>query len=145
MQDIIWSIQTKHDSLEDVVTRMREFGLKMAEAKQIDFRMQVSDTFHSTKFHVEHRRNLYLIFKESINNAVKYAECTRLQVELEVSGKVLRLTIEDNGKGFDPAIIRQGNGLQNLYKRASEIKGKLAIYSAPGAGTKIELHMRLTS
>jgi signal transduction histidine kinase/ligand-binding sensor domain-containing protein len=145
MQDIIWTIQTKHDSLEDIVTRMREFGLKMAEAKQIDFRMQVSDTFHSTKFHVEHRRNLYLIFKESINNAVKYAQCTKITVELVVTGKMLRLTIQDNGKGFEPAAIRQGNGLQNLRKRAAEIKGQLAINSAPGEGTKIELHTRITS
>jgi signal transduction histidine kinase len=145
MQDIIWTIQTRHDSLQDVVTRMREFGLKMAEAKGIDFRMQVSEKFHTTKFHVEQRRNVYLIFKESINNAVKYAECTRLNVDIEITGKILTLTIQDNGKGFDPATIRQGNGLQNLQKRASEIKGQLAIHSAPGAGTRIELHMRLTS
>jgi ligand-binding sensor domain-containing protein len=81
MQDIIWTIQTRHESLQDVVSRMREFGLKMAEAKQIDFRMQVSDKFHSTRFHVEQRRNVYLIFKESINNAVKYSHCTRLEVD----------------------------------------------------------------
>ncbi|MFC5535603.1 two-component regulator propeller domain-containing protein [Rhodocytophaga aerolata] len=145
MQDIIWTIQTKHDSLEDVVTRMREFGLKMAEAKQIDFRMQVSDTFHLTKFHVEHRRNLYLIFKESINNAVKYAQCTKITVDLAVTGKLLRLTIQDNGRGFDPATVRQGNGLQNLRKRAAEIKGQVTVHSAPGEGTKIELHTRITS
>jgi signal transduction histidine kinase len=145
MQDIIWTIQTRHDSLQDVVTRMREFGLKMAEAKQIDFRMQVSDKFHTTKFHVEQRRNVYLIFKESINNAVKYSHCTKLEVDLTVTGKMLQLTIQDNGKGFDPATIRQGNGLQNLHKRAAEIKGQLAIHSAPGAGTRIELQMRFTS
>ncbi|GAA4466010.1 hypothetical protein GCM10023189_47520 [Nibrella saemangeumensis] len=139
MQDIIWTIQTKYDSLEDVVTRMREFGLKMAEAKDIKFTMQVSDKFHSTRLNVEQRRNLYLIFKESINNAVKYADCTTINVFLTVVGRHLKLVIEDNGRGFDPATVRQGNGLQNLRKRADEIKGQLTLESAPGAGTRIEL------
>jgi signal transduction histidine kinase len=107
--------------------------------------MQVADKFHSTRFHVEQRRNVYLIFKESINNAVKYSHCTRLEVDLAITGKMLNLTIQDNGKGFDSTTIRQGNGLQNLHKRASEIKGQLAIHAAPGAGTRIELQMRLTS
>lgn len=139
MQDIIWTIQTKYDSLEDVVTRMREFGLKMAEAKDIRFTMQVSDKFHSTRLNVEQRRNLYLIFRESLNNAVKYADCTAINVYLTVVGKQLKLVIEDNGRGFDPATVRQGNGLQNLQKRAGEIKGHLSLVSAPGAGTRIEL------
>ncbi|GAA4405777.1 hypothetical protein GCM10023187_24530 [Nibrella viscosa] len=143
MQDIIWTIQTKYDSLEDVVTRMREFGLKMAEARDIRFMMDVSDKFHSTRLNVEQRRNLYLIFKESLNNAVKYADCTTINVFLTVVGKHLKLVIEDNGRGFDPKTVRQGNGLQNLQKRANEIKGQLTLQAAPGAGTRIELLTRV--
>jgi streptogramin lyase len=145
MQDIIWTIQSRHDSLDDVVTRMREFGLKMAEARGVEFKMQISDKFQTTRLDVEQRRNVYLIFKETINNAIKYAECTQISVVLEVSGRNLYLQITDNGKGFDLATIRQGNGLQNLQKRAHEIGGKLSIQSAPGAGTSIELQVRLTS
>ncbi|RIV21203.1 hypothetical protein DYU11_17405 [Fibrisoma montanum] len=145
MQDIIWTIQTKQDSLQDVVTRMREFGLKIAEARNIEYHMEVSDQFQSPRLDVEQRRNIYLIFKESINNAVKYADCSRIDVSLSVMGRQLRLLISDNGKGFDPATVRQGNGLANLQKRAREIKGKLTLTTAPGAGTQIELLMKLTS
>ncbi|WP_164851434.1 sensor histidine kinase [Larkinella soli] len=144
MQDIIWTIQTRYDSLEDVVTRMREFGLKLAEAKGIDFRMQVSDQFLSTRLDVEQRRNLYLIFKESINNAVKYAGCTAIEVHLVLDGRRLSMRIQDNGSGFDPATVRSGNGLPNLKKRAKEIRGELAVVSAPGRGTRIELTTRIT-
>lgn len=143
MQDIIWTIQTKNDSLADVVTRMREFGLKMAEAKTIQFQMQVSDSFDSLRLNVEQRRNLYLIFKESLNNAVKYAEASRIEVGLNVTGKQLRLVILDNGRGFDAATVRTGNGLPNLQKRAKEIKGQLTLTSATEQGTKIELTMKV--
>ena len=144
MQDIIWTIQTKNDRLEDVVTRMREFGLKMAEAKGIAFHMQVSDQFEKTRLNVEQRRNLYLIFKESINNAVKYANPTRIDVCLTIeSAKQLHLIIKDNGQGFDPETVQPGNGLPNLHKRAREIRGKLTLTAKPGAGTEIELLTRL--
>ncbi|MVM33457.1 hypothetical protein GO755_25700 [Spirosoma sp. HMF4905] len=144
MQDIIWTIQTKHDRLDDVITRMREFGLKMAEAKGITFHMQVSDQFEKTRLNVEQRRNLYLIFKESINNAVKYANPSRIDVELSITtGKQLHLTIKDDGRGFDTATVQSGNGLPNLHKRAQEIKGKLTLTSKPGSGTAIELFTKL--
>ncbi|WP_460934801.1 sensor histidine kinase [Spirosoma humi] len=144
MQDIIWTIQTTHDRLEDVVSRMREFGLKMAEAKGIMFRMDVSDQFEKTRLNVEQRRNLYLIFKESMNNAVKYAEPSRIEVSLTINtGKQLRLTIKDDGRGFDPATVQTGNGLPNLQKRAFEIGGSLTLTSKPGAGTSIELLTKL--
>ena len=143
MQDIIWTIDTKNDTLADLVTRMREFGLKLAEAKGIAFQMQVGDSFNSLRLNVEQRRNLYLIFKESVNNAVKYAQASRIDVSLGVTGKQLRLLIQDNGQGFDPAAVRLGNGLPNLQKRAAEIRGKLELTSAPGQGTTIELIMKM--
>ncbi|UFH52841.1 sensor histidine kinase [Spirosoma sp. KNUC1025] len=144
MQDIIWTIQTKHDRLEDVVTRMREFGLKMAEAKGIVFQMQVSDQFEKTRLNVEQRRNVYLIFKESINNAVKYANPSQINVLLTIEvGKQLHLIIKDDGQGFDPETVQSGNGLINLHKRAREIRGTLTLTAKPGAGTEIELLTRL--
>ena len=143
MQDIIWTIQTKHDTLADVVTRMREFGLKLAEARQIDFRMHVGEEFQATRLNVEQRRNIYLIFKESINNAVKYAQCSRIDVWLSITGRQLRLVVRDDGRGFDPATVQAGNGLPNLKKRAREIRGNLTITTAPGAGTNIELQIKL--
>jgi signal transduction histidine kinase/ligand-binding sensor domain-containing protein len=143
MQDIIWTIQTNHDSLQDVVTRMREFGLKMAEAKNIAFDMRVADAIERVKLTLEQRRNLHLIFKESMNNAVKYAGCSRIDVRLSVEGKCLRMLISDDGQGFDPATVRAGNGLANGQRRAREIRGTLRLTSAPGRGTSVELIMKI--
>lgn len=139
MQDIIWTIKTNHDGLPDVVTRMREFGLRLTEAKGIRFTMQVAEPFPALRLSVEQRRNLYLIFKESVNNAVKYADCTHLQVKLSVSGRQLQLLIEDDGRGFDLATARTGNGLANLETRAHDIRGHITFTTAPGAGTAVAL------
>lgn len=143
MQDIIWTIQTDHDTLADVVARMREFGLRMAESRGIAFEMHVPDNVGYLKLSLEQRRNLHLIVKESINNAVKYADCTRLTVRLTVENRTLRLLIQDNGRGFDPATVRRGNGLNNLHKRAEELGGTFRLESAPGQGTLVEVTTKL--
>lgn len=141
MQDIIWTVQPKNNRLQDVITRLREFGLRMAEAKAIRFTMQVADDFDRLTLDMEQRRNLYLIGKESINNAIKYANCSRIDIGLHLTGRQLRMTIQDDGVGFDPATARAGNGLANLYQRARDIGGTLQLTTAPGQGTIIALVM----
>ncbi|HET9504633.1 MAG TPA: two-component regulator propeller domain-containing protein [Hymenobacter sp.] len=139
MQDIIWTIKPNQDGLTDVVSRLREFGLRLTEAKGIAFDMQVAEPFPVLTLSLEQRRNLYLIFKESVNNAVKYADCATLTVALAVQGRQLRLKIADDGRGFDLATARAGNGLANLQARAQAIGGRVAIATAPGRGTTITL------
>lgn len=139
MQDIIWTIKAQPDGLADLVSRMREFGLRLTEARGIAFSMDVAEPFPVLNLSLEQRRNVYLIFKESINNAVKYADCKELTVLLSVKGRHLHLRIADNGRGFDPATARAGNGLANLRTRARDIGGQVTIATAPGRGTTIAL------
>ncbi|CCH03121.1 histidine kinase [Fibrella aestuarina BUZ 2] len=141
MQDIIWTVQPKNNRLQDVITRLREFGLRMAEAKDIRFTMQVADAFDSLTLDMEQRRNLYLIGKESINNAIKYANCSRIDITLSLTGRQLRMTIQDDGVGFDAATAHAGNGLANLHQRARDIGGTLHLTTASGQGTRIDLEL----
>ena len=85
------------------------------------------------------RKNLYLIFKEAINNAAKYAECSTLSVSINYENGRISMIIEDNGKGFDTANARPGNGLTNMQQRAVQLKGKLLIRSERENGTTITL------
>jgi signal transduction histidine kinase/ligand-binding sensor domain-containing protein len=143
MQDIIWTIKQDHDKLEDLVTRIREFGLKLCDAKDIAFKVHISDSFRTSKLDLEQRRNLYLIFKECLNNAIKYAACSTIQLFITQQGRHLKMVIEDNGKGFDEMSITRGNGLSNVRKRAREINGEATIDSAPGKGTRIDILVNL--
>ncbi|HEX6845825.1 MAG TPA: two-component regulator propeller domain-containing protein [Chitinophagaceae bacterium] len=139
MQDIIWTIRSDNDTLEDLVSRMREFGLRVCDAKNIRFNTTVSQSFKASKLTLEQRRNLYLIFKEALNNAVKYSQCTQIDLILNLKNRFLKLELADNGKGFNIEEIKRGNGLNNLEKRAKEINGQIDIKSAPGKGTCINL------
>jgi signal transduction histidine kinase len=139
MQDIIWTIRSDNDTLEDLVSKMREFGLRVCDAKHIGFNTIVSQSFKASRLSLEQRRNLYLIFREALNNAVKYAECSQIDLILNLKSRFLKMELNDNGKGFDMDKIKRGNGLNNLEKRAKEIGGQITIKSEPGKGTCINL------
>jgi signal transduction histidine kinase len=143
MQDIIWTIRSDNDTLEDLVARMREFGLRVCDAKNIRFKIIVSQSFKASRLTLEQRRNLYLIFKEALNNAVKYAEASQIDLHLNLKSRFLKMEISDDGKGFDIDKIKRGNGLNNLEKRAKEIGGQIDIKSEPGNGTCVNLMMVL--
>ena len=91
---------------------------------------------------MEDRRNFFLIFKESINNLVKYSRATHASIQLLHNGKNLTLQVRDNGKGFDTSQHSNGNGLNNMKRRAKEMKARLIIESETGSGTNIELIMK---
>lgn len=143
MQDIIWTIKQDHDKLEDLVTRIREFGLKLCDAKDITFKVHISDSFKTSRLDLEQKRNLYLIFKECLNNAIKYSNCSIIQLFITQQRKHLKMVIEDNGKGFSESNIAKGNGLSNIRKRAVEINGNATIESLPGKGTRIDILVNL--
>ena len=73
-----------------------------------------------------------------MNNSLKYAKCTEISINTRVTGKILDITLYDNGAGFDIAKDSTGNGLANMKRRASLIKGTLRIQSKPGEGTMVK-------
>ncbi len=90
------------------------------------------------------KRNTILILKEAVNNALKHAAATEIQVHLHLAGDQLDLSVRDNGSGFDPvARSAAGNGLSNLRKRAEAAGGTLRIDSVAGQGTTVHFHCRL--
>ncbi|MEZ4967256.1 MAG: two-component regulator propeller domain-containing protein [Saprospiraceae bacterium] len=139
MQDIVWAINYRHDNLEDLAARMREFGLKISEARGIQFNADLPETFQQRALRPDQRRNIYLIFKEAVNNAAKYSKCTGINVSMQLHRNRLSMEISDNGNGFDPETVQYGNGLNNMQQRAKEIRGKLIIQTEPRQGVRILL------
>jgi len=143
MQDIVWAINARHDNLEDLAARMREFGLKIGEARNIRFSADIPASFPLRHLRPDQRRNIYLIFKEAVNNAAKYSGCTEIGVNMMLSGRKLTLEIKDNGKGFDPQTVQPGNGLSNMRLRAADIKGTLDVQTSPENGVRILLEVEV--
>ncbi len=85
----------------------------------------------------EIRTNLYRILQEQVNNIIKYADATKLEIHVEVATDMVKLKIADNGKGFDPEKVKRGIGLENIKRRVRLYDGKFRLRSAPGAGCEI--------
>jgi len=144
MSDIVWSINPKNDSLEQVVIKMKEFAAEILEPKNLDYTFHIEDTIYELKLDAEKRKNIFLIFKEAVNNAAKYSEGSKLTVTLSVQHQQLHLSIRDNGKGFNPALSSTGNGLKNMKERAVAMQGTMTQITEPGKGTEIQLELPIT-
>jgi two-component system sensor histidine kinase DegS len=89
--------------------------------------------------------NLFHVAQEGLNNALKHAKASEIQVRLSFEPHVCQLTIRDNGVGFDPETINHygGYGLANMSERLEKINGVLTINSQPGEGTTLEIEVLL--
>jgi signal transduction histidine kinase/ligand-binding sensor domain-containing protein len=139
LDDIVWNISPRNDALSSLVARMTRYASELFEARQIHYTISVPDHFDLVRLSMEQRRNFYLIFKESVNNLIKYAQCQQASVVITVEKKKLCMTITDDGVGFDPAVPHGRNGLLNLRQRANSLRGTLQIFSARGKGTSLVL------
>ncbi len=140
MSDMVWSINPRNDSMNQVLIRMREFASEIFELKNIEYQFTENDV-EQLKLNAEQRKNLFLIFKESINNAAKYSEASKVEISLDQRDHALTMSIKDNGRGFDEQTIKAGNGLRNLRERAKEINATLVLQSVIGKGTEVVLNV----
>jgi signal transduction histidine kinase len=122
-----------------VFARMFRFGSELSESRGIAFLFETDTQLQTMKLNMQTRKNLYLIFKEAINNAVKYAGCTTIEVRTKYEGGKVKMIIKDNGEGFDIKTTKPGNGLFNMQQRAAQMNGQLIILSEKQDGTVITL------
>jgi ligand-binding sensor domain-containing protein len=143
MSDIVWLINPKRDSLYELFLKLKDGYEEILSYKQILLHINNLKFMESITLPMEYRKNVYLIFKEAINNAVKHSNCTEISINTEVKGKYLTITMYDNGKGFDVAKQRTGNGVDNMQRRAEAIGGSLRIQSSSANGSMIKFSGRI--
>ncbi|MES2774439.1 MAG: two-component regulator propeller domain-containing protein [Bacteroidota bacterium] len=139
MSDIIWSINPENDSLQEILIRMKTFATEMAEGKDILIQWEEASQMAGLKLGMLQRKNLYLLFKEAMTNAIKYADASNIIVQLYCHNKMVSLTIADDGIGFNMDDPKRGNGIKNMRQRALSLHGTVAIQSAPGKGTTVKV------
>jgi len=127
MRDTVWAIDARKDNMESLVDRMQDYLADLFDERtdwQIDFQ---HETNQSKKIAPDIRQNVYLIFKEAVNNAAKHSNGDRLDVRLKQTPQILSLTVADNGAVDQSQIKTSGTGLSNLKMRAKRIGGELSI------------------
>jgi signal transduction histidine kinase len=111
----------------------------LLEAKDIELQAETDPDIEQVKLGMQERRDLYLIFKEAINNLAKYSKASKAKIRFYLHSNVITMIIADNGIGFDTHHPLAGNGLKNMKERAKKHRWQLNIESEPGAGTTIWL------
>jgi two-component sensor histidine kinase len=143
MNDIVWAINPRNDNMATILQRMESFARPLLASQGVKFHFSYDLSVQHQHLEMDKRKNFYLIYKEAINNALKYAGCKNIWVEISIHHHQLSLLVKDDGKGFDPARLKtqntlSGNGVRNMRMRAKEMKGNCEIDSN-GDGTKIRL------
>jgi signal transduction histidine kinase len=140
LRDTIWAMNKNEINIEDFQLRLLSFIEKAKKAitnTQFHFNSTVQSNivFSSIK-----GMNIFRVFQEAINNAIKYAEATEINITISENEKTIELEISDNGKGFDINTVELGNGLDNMQQRIQEINGKIEINSHLNKGTTIKIY-----
>lgn len=143
MNDIIWNIKPENDSFDELLSRMRSYASTVFEAKGIVYTLNFPKDARGIRFDMQAKSNLYLIFKEAVNNIVKYAQTDRVDIVIEWQYRKLSMKIEDYGVGFKRSDLEHIGGLSNMEFRAKEMNADILIQSEMGKGTRVELTCKL--
>ncbi len=144
LSDIVWNINPRYDDIQNLFIRMRHYAISMLEGKDIKHQVVFPEDESGIVLEMEKRRELYLIFKEAVNNLAKYSAAKNARICITTSEEVLELLIEDDGVGFEPKDLSTGNGLHNMKQRARHCGGSLVLNSVPGQGTRLVFRMGIT-
>lgn len=139
MSDIVWMIKPGEHEAKMLVQRMERYLYDICTAQNIECVLAASE-LEDLKLNMHQRKNFYLIFKEAVNNSVKYSNTRKLEVVIKSDGPTLLMLIRDFGKGFNETIVMNGNGLHNMKMRAKDLRGDLKINSSEEQGTELRLH-----
>jgi signal transduction histidine kinase/ligand-binding sensor domain-containing protein len=154
MDEIVWAVNPRHDTLDSLVAYLGRFAQHYLSVAGIRCRLDEPPHLPTWTLTAEIRHNVFLAFKEALNNVVKHAGAPEVRVSLELLPAGFVLVIADNGRGFDldqsrksgsadGARLSSGNGLTNMQKRLEEVGGRCEWVTAPGEGTRVRLHVSL--
>ena len=154
LNDTVWAINPRNDNMEIILQRMESLAKPLLASQGIQFHFTHDKRLAAINLDMARRKNFYLVFKEAVNNVLKYAACKNLSISIEQKGSGILMKISDDGKGFDLSktsegykssdVYGGGNGLRNMQLRAKEMKGRLLIKTAPGQGSLVELLFPIT-
>ncbi len=134
MSDIVWAINPLNDKLEALVSRMKELASGICEALDIELEFSMPEELETITLDLTGRKNLFLIFKEALNNAVKYSNGKIIQTRFSNVNNKLVMEICDNGIGYTIEDLFKGNGLRNMQDRVAECEGIIQFNSSAGKG-----------
>src|SRR5690606_6383634 len=113
MSDIVWVVNPNKDSLHDLILRLKDSYSEVLTYMGISLKTTNIHQLENIKLPMEYRQNLYLIFKEGLNNCIKHSNCKNIFLNINIRGEILEMILRDNGIGIKNTVNETGNGLKN--------------------------------
>lgn len=126
MREMIWSLKTQNDFLQNFISFSQKYATEFFAKSKIKLHFTNKIT-ENKSLHAEIRRNLYLCYKEALNNIYKHSKATEVYITFSLENELLKLEISDNGIGLPKEKNQQGNGFYNMQNRMQEISGSMKI------------------
>ncbi len=156
LEEIVWAINPRHDTLDSLATYLGRFAQDLSSAAGLRCRIDIPTRLPPWPLSAEFRHNLFLGFKEALHNVVRHAGARQVNVVLQMAPHGFTLSVEDDGRGFEPTSGQGpeaaasghargvgGNGLQNMTRRLEEIGGRCIVESRPGAGAVVRFVVKI--
>jgi signal transduction histidine kinase len=140
LDEIVWAINPSNDTLEGLVNYAGKYAQEYFALAGLRYRVDIPNQLPDVLLSPEVRHNVFLAFKESVNNVVKHAQASEVHIRLRLAQASFEFEIEDNGRGAADANQKSGrNGLRNMRKRMEDVGGNFSIGPAPEKGTIVRL------
>jgi signal transduction histidine kinase/ligand-binding sensor domain-containing protein len=145
VREIIWSIDPKVETVASLMSRMRDLMVTACRARGMRLTVTVenADILHDLDLSPEQRKNLWMMLKEAMNNAIRHSGGTELAVEIRMHGDGVLATVTDNGRGWTGESAESGRGSSTMRMRAKSLGGTMSIEPHPPSGTCIVFLLRL--
>ncbi len=150
LDEIVWAVDPQNDTLENLAAYLGQYASEYLQSTSVECEVNISPNLPVYSLTAETRHNLFLAFQEALSNALRHSRATRLRVDMAQASQCFRITIQDNGQGFDCVLGRNksnngaadrlgkaGNGLVNMRERMANIGGEACIESQAHQGTTI--------
>jgi signal transduction histidine kinase len=145
LDEILWAVNPRQDTLREFASYICSYAEQFLKSTSIHYFLDMPREMPASAANLPLRRGLLMAFKEALNNAVKHSGATELRLQIRFRHERLIMILQDNGKGFDPAAVKEnGNGLTNMIQRMTELGGTCVITSQPGKGCQVEFNVPLT-
>ncbi|HMP94494.1 MAG TPA: ATP-binding protein, partial [Phnomibacter sp.] len=140
-RDMIWMMKSEYNSLGALAAQVRKFATPVSQATGMHWQMHLPALLEDYRLSFDQRRHLYMMLKEFVNNSAKYSQANTLKFVVEAEQNGVMLSMADDGCGFVPDDKQNGNGLKNMERRAAEIGARFQLFSQPGKGTCMVIHL----
>lgn len=140
LDEIVWAVNPSNDTLEGLANYACKYAQDYFALANISFHADLPAELPALRILPEVRHNVFLAFKEAVNNVVKHAQATRARVWLQLKPGQFILGVEDNGRGLgDVSEKKLRNGLKNMRKRLADVHGEFEISPGANGGTMVQL------